>query len=300
MEPATAHGNHRSSDEPQRRARFPPHRPDRPRREAAAAAAWVAVAVARPRSRRRRLVLVAARRGGRGEDGRGVGVKRAPPAPAGAVLERLRLRHRPARRPCPPRSPARWSRCSSRRAWRSAKRPGARPARRRAASRRPWRWPRRSSRRRGAALEENEVRLNYPRRTQPYGPRRREGRQRRLDLRRRRRGRPPLKARLDRQAAALDVRPSDRPREAATRRHDHPRAVQRRRDLEGRAARRDDLADLGRRRLHAHRHLHDRRHEVARDRGRRQRELHQPRDSRASTVDGGARRVSRLADSRRT
>ena len=55
------------------------------------------------------------------------------------------------------------------------------------------------------------------------------------------------------------------------------------RDLEGRAAGRDGVAGVGRRRLHAHRHLHDRRHELARDRSRRQRELHQPRPHRRST-----------------
>ena len=58
------------------------------------------------------------------------------------------------------------------------------------------------------------------------------------------------------------------------------RAVQRHRDLEGRAAGRDGLAGVGRRRLHAHRHLHDRRHALARDRRRRQRELHQSRHAR--------------------
>ena len=57
-------------------------------------------------------------------------------------------------------------------------------------------------------------------------------------------------------------------------------AVRRRGDLEGRAAGRDDLAGVGRRRLHAHRHLHDRGHVVARNRSRRQRELHQPRQRR--------------------
>ena len=85
---------------------------------------------------------------------------------------------------------------------------------------------------------------------------------------------------------------ADRPRQ-----HDHPRAVHRRRDFEGRAAGRDGVAGVGRRRLHAHRHLHDRRHALARDRGRRQRELHQPRAARAARV-GRARCVSGLADSR--
>ena len=44
------------------------------------------------------------------------------------------------------------------------------------------------------------------------------------------------------------------------RRHGHPRAVQRRGDLEGCAGRRDGLAGVGGRRLHPHRHLHHRRH----------------------------------------
>ena len=53
-------------------------------------------------------------------------------------------------------------------------------------------------------------------------------------------------------------------------------------DRQGRAARRDDLADLGRRRLHPHRHRHHRGHGLARDPGRRQRGLHQPRARRSS------------------
>ena len=77
---------------------------------------------------------------------------------------------------------------------------------------------------------------------------------------------------------------------------DHPRAVQRRGDLEGCAAGRDGVAGVGRRRLHADRHLHDRRHAIARGRGRRQRELHQPRETRPGR-HGRAQRVSRLADS---
>ena len=79
-------------------------------------------------------------------------------------------------------------------------------------------------------------------------------------------------------------------------RHGGPRAVRRRGHLEGRAAGRDDLAGFGRRRLHAHRHLHHRRHVVARDRSRRQRELHQPRQA-ESAGRGDSRRLSRLADS---
>ena len=49
---------------------------------------------------------------------------------------------------------------------------------------------------------------------------------------------------------------------------------------EGRAARRNRIAGGGGRRLHAHRHLHDRRHEFARSRSRGQRILHRPRESR--------------------
>ena len=85
------------------------------------------------------------------------------------------------------------------------------------------------------------------------------------------------------QRAGQRRRAADRAAADRSRQHDHPRAVQRRRDLEGRAAGRDGLAGVGRRRLHAHRHLHDRRHALARDRGRRQRELHQPRDARHRT-----------------
>ena len=54
---------------------------------------------------------------------------------------------------------------------------------------------------------------------------------------------------------------------------------ERRRHLEGRAAGRDDFAGVRRRRLHPDGDRHDRRHEVARNRSRRQRELHQPRAS---------------------
>ncbi len=93
-------------------------------------------------------------------------------------------------------------------------------------------------------------------------------------------------------AASPDQGDRDRPR-----RHGRPRAVRRRGDLEGRAARRDDLSGLGRRRLHPHRHLHHRGHVLARDRGGRQRELHQPRPA-CAAGRSGARRVSGLADSR--
>ena len=75
------------------------------------------------------------------------------------------------------------------------------------------------------------------------------------------------------------------------------RAVRRRRHRQGRAGRRDRLAALGRRRLHAHRHRHDRRHGFARDRGRRQRGLHRPRAARAAGR-GRAQRLSGLEDPR--
>ena len=55
------------------------------------------------------------------------------------------------------------------------------------------------------------------------------------------------------------------------------RAVRRRRHLQGRAAGRNRLADVGGWRFHAHRHRHHRRHGFARSRGRRQRGLHQSR-----------------------
>ena len=93
---------------------------------------------------------------------------------------------------------------------------------------------------------------------------------------------------------AADRRAADRPRQ-----HRHPRAVQRHRAVEGRPARRDGVAGLGRRRLHPHRHLDHRRHALARDRGRGQRGLHQPGDAEAAR-GRGARRLSGLGDSRPT
>src|SRR5205807_754401 len=48
------------------------------------------------------------------------------------------------------------------------------------------------------------------------------------------------------------------------------RAVRRHRRLEGRAARRDGVAGVGRRRVHAHGHRDHRRHGLARDRGGRE------------------------------
>ena len=64
-------------------------------------------------------------------------------------------------------------------------------------------------------------------------------------------------------------------------RHRRARAVCRRRHRQGRAARRNRLADIGGRRIHPHRHRHHRRHGLAGDPGRRQRELHQPRAARS-------------------
>jgi len=65
-------------------------------------------------------------------------------------------------------------------------------------------------------------------------------------------------------------------------------AVFRRRALEGRSARRNGLAGFRRRRVHAHGHLDDCRHVVARDRSGREREFH----STASHPDRGSRRRS--------
>jgi multidrug efflux pump subunit AcrA (membrane-fusion protein) len=94
---------------------------------------------------------------------------------------------------------------------------------------------------------------------------------------------------------ARRARGRDRPPEP--RRHGHPRALRRGRDLEERPARRDHLADVRRRRLHPHRDLDDRGHGVARDRGGRQRGVHPARPARAEGA-GDARRVPRLADPR--
>ncbi len=81
----------------------------------------------------------------------------------------------------------------------------------------------------------------------------------------------------------------------AARQHRHPRAVQRRGDRQVRPAGRDDLADLGRRRLHPHRHRHHRGHGLAGDPGRRQRVVHQPRHRRAAG-GGHAERLPGLED----
>ena len=73
---------------------------------------------------------------------------------------------------------------------------------------------------------------------------------------------------------SLVVAAPDRPR-----RHGGACAVRWRRDFEGRATGRNDFAGIRGRRIHPVGDRHDRGHEVARNRGRRQRELHQPRAS---------------------
>ncbi len=60
---------------------------------------------------------------------------------------------------------------------------------------------------------------------------------------------------------------------------------------QGRAAGRDRLAAVRRRRLHPHRHRHHRRHGFARSRSRRQRGLHRPR----AAEDAGRSRAQRLS-----
>ena len=105
-----------------------------------------------------------------------------------------------------------------------------------------------------------------------------------------RRGPDPGGAAAGRGGRASDCAAADRAGQ-----HDHPRPVQRRRAVEGRPARRDGVAGLGRRRLHPHRHLDHRRHGLARDRGRGQRGLHQPGDAEAAR-GRGPRRLSGLGD----
>ena len=164
--------------------------------------------------------------------------------------------------------------------------PGAGAARRFAAPRRRSRSPRRRPKRRAATSRENEVRLarGHARRSAARSSCSADRlRHRRPTSTRRRRRSIRSTARID--AAREQVRVAERQIDVAadrSRQHRHPRAVQRHRDLQGRAARRNGVAGVGRRRLHAHRHLHHRRHEVARDRSRRQRELHQPRAARAA------------------
>ncbi len=60
------------------------------------------------------------------------------------------------------------------------------------------------------------------------------------------------------------------------------RAVRRRHHLQGRAAGRNRLADVGGRWLHAHRHRDHRRHGLARSRSRCQRSLYQPRQTQSA------------------
>ena len=90
-----------------------------------------------------------------------------------------------------------------------------------------------------------------------------------------------LSARLEALKSEVQVAEGTRARaRAGSRRPAGARAVRRRRRLEGCAARRNGVADVGRRRLHAHRHRDHRRHGFARDRSRRQRGVHQPRQGR--------------------
>ena len=105
-----------------------------------------------------------------------------------------------------------------------------------------------------------------------------------------------IEARLERQRE--DEAVADRPRrrlEAAARRHRDPSSVRRARDNEKRATRGDDLARERGGWVHANGHRNDRRHELSGDRGRRQRELHQPRAIRPGSR-GGPRRLSRVED----
>ena len=209
-----------------------------------------------------------------------------------------------ARPPSRRRSPARWSRCCVEEGM--AVKKGQVLARlddSHAAQRRS-RWPRRSSSRRARRAAETEVRLRAGE-AQARAPRRSCVKQQVVSTGRR----------STRRSADVDVADgAARSRAASRSRSPSARSRCARQDLDdtvirapfagvaisqGRAAGRDDLAGLGRRRLHPHRHLHDRRHDVARDRGRRQRELHQPRAGRPAGR-GDARRLSRLADSRRT
>ncbi len=87
------------------------------------------------------------------------------------------------------------------------------------------------------------------------------------------------------------------PCRAQSGRHRRACAVRRDRHGQGGARGRNGFTDVGRRRLHAYRHRHDRRHVLARSRGRRQRELHQSRRA-AAARDGQIERVSRLDRSR--
>ena len=148
------------------------------------------------------------------------------------------------------------------------------------------------------AVRENEVRLAEAQRVARPRAAAGEGSARRRRPKSTRRRRKSIRSTRGSRAAREQVRvagAAGRARTDQSRQHGHPRAVQRRRDFQGRAAGRDGVAGLGRRRLHPHRHLHDRRHAVARDRSRRQRELHQPR---AAGSEGHARSSTRIPTGR--
>ena len=149
-------------------------------------------------------------------------------------------------------------------------RPGARAARRLDRAGRAGAGGGAGRRRRASAVAENEVRLAQAQRhlTRRRGSCSQTG-SRRSRTSTRRSADVDVDRGAHRRATRADQRwPSGRSRcsrpSSTTR---DPRAVQRRRDLEGRAAGRDGVAGVGRRRLHAHRHLHDRRH-AARSRSR--------------------------------
>ncbi len=122
----------------------------------------------------------------------------------------------------------------------------------------PWRWRGRSSRRSRRAVPEIEVRLDEARANlRRQEQLRKDGLATPAEMDQAEAEVNSLIARAGGDARA-DQRRGEPGRAAAdgARRHRHPRAVQRRGDLQGRAAGRDGVAGLGGRRLHPHRHLH--------------------------------------------
>ena len=242
------------------------------------------------------------RRAGRGAGRRGRGLvarrgRRPVPVRTAAARRARGARPRPercstpratsppaGRRPSPRRSPARWWTCWWRRGWRSARgrcsptsttRPRARQlalAEAQLASQRraPRREPRcgcgrRSSARTGCGACRSRGSRPRPTSTPPTPT--------------------PTRSRRGSTSAGRTSQVAER--QVALRRQDVDDTVIRA-PFSGVAVSKDAQPgemispDLGRRRLHPHRHLHAGGHEVAGDRGGRQRELHPPGDGRAS------------------
>ena len=199
----------------------------------------------------------------------------------------------PAARPrCPPRSPARSAKCASRKAsaWRPVKSSPRSTIRRRA-----WR----SS----CGAHRSLPRKRSRSRPKHRAPMLSVSTQRQQDLEKlkltsasaldaARTQAEASRARASSQKSAVRVaQESFHAAQVQLDNTDRAGAVCGRRDGEGGATRRDDLADLCGWRIHPHRNRHDRRHGFARDPGRRQRGVHQSRTARTSASRPSSTRI---------